>query len=161
MRSCIAQPAMLDLGQTTDEPGSGFPWIARWERARRSHSGNTRGARARAGRIQAGKRVPDATPRPSRVDLGSPAPPHRRRRGLNFGAFPPLRSALRRTRRSSRSERRRVRETLSCLLVMAALVAAIHVFFFGRKAWMPGTSPGMTTESHSDDYASALCRFDA
>jgi hypothetical protein len=27
---------------------------------------------------------------------------------------------------------------------MAALVAAIHVFAFGRKTWMPGTRPGMT-----------------
>jgi hypothetical protein len=31
---------------------------------------------------------------------------------------------------------------------MAALVAAIHVFFFGAfpKTWMPGTRPGMTNK---------------
>jgi hypothetical protein len=27
---------------------------------------------------------------------------------------------------------------------MAALVAAIHVFLRGKKAWMAGTSPAMT-----------------
>jgi hypothetical protein len=35
---------------------------------------------------------------------------------------------------------------------MAGLVPAIHVFsFLGLKAWMPGTSPGMTIENHSND----------
>jgi hypothetical protein len=29
-------------------------------------------------------------------------------------------------------------------IVMAGLVAAIHVFTLAPKTWMPGTSPGMT-----------------
>jgi hypothetical protein len=28
--------------------------------------------------------------------------------------------------------------------VMAALIAAIHVFLFGKKAWMAGTRPATT-----------------
>jgi len=33
-------------------------------------------------------------------------------------------------------------------VVMAGLVPAIHVFLVGarRKAWMPGTRPGMTSQ---------------
>ena len=32
------------------------------------------------------------------------------------------------------------------VIVMAGLVPAIHVFgWFSKKAWMPGTRPGMTT----------------
>jgi len=34
---------------------------------------------------------------------------------------------------------------LNVRLVMAGLVPAIHVFVAARKAWMPGTRPGMTT----------------
>jgi len=30
--------------------------------------------------------------------------------------------------------------------VMAGLVPAIYVFVAARKAWMPGTRPGMTAE---------------
>jgi len=33
---------------------------------------------------------------------------------------------------------------------MAGLVPAIHVFLKERKAWMPGTRPGMTIESTED-----------
>jgi hypothetical protein len=31
-------------------------------------------------------------------------------------------------------------------IVMAGLVPATHGFVVRRKAWVPGTSPGMTTE---------------
>src|SRR5262245_28883427 len=37
---------------------------------------------------------------------------------------------------------------------MPALVAGIHVFRAGTKAWMPGTRPGMTSpRSHADSAA--------
>jgi hypothetical protein len=32
-------------------------------------------------------------------------------------------------------------------VVMAALVAAIHVFLHADKTWMAGTSPAMTAEA--------------
>jgi len=38
---------------------------------------------------------------------------------------------------------------------MAGLVPAIHVFEV-EKAWMPGTSPGMTTKSLKIPVASSL-----
>ncbi len=37
---------------------------------------------------------------------------------------------------------------------MAGLVPAIHVLLGEKKAWMPGTRPGMTKNSHaSADFA--------
>jgi len=35
---------------------------------------------------------------------------------------------------------------------MAGLDPAIHVFVKTRKAWMPGSSPGMTKESNAADH---------
>jgi 4-hydroxy-tetrahydrodipicolinate synthase len=39
---------------------------------------------------------------------------------------------------------------------MAGLVPATHVLFHRRKAWMPGTKPGMTEEIWEDDLAKTL-----
>ncbi|UTD28340.1 hypothetical protein DB459_16975 [Bradyrhizobium sp. WD16] len=43
-------------------------------------------------------------------------------------------------------------------LVMAGLVPAIHVFIPRKaaKSWMPGTRPGMTTESVGGDRAAKV-----
>ena len=55
------------------------------------------------------------------------------------------------------TERRKAPED-HLLPVMAGLVPAIHVFLASAsaaKTWMPGTSPGMTSEWHGDDAMNA------
>ena len=42
---------------------------------------------------------------------------------------------------------------------MAGLVPAIHVFLTEAKTWMPGTSPGMTSQVTKSDRVSLLARL--
>jgi hypothetical protein len=41
---------------------------------------------------------------------------------------------------------------------MAGLVPAIHVFLCCRKAWMPGTRPGMTDQEASAFFSAGRSR---
>ena len=64
-----------------------------------------------------------------------------------FGRFPHRNAALGRT--TARRRNRRFSTAAASpaeLVVMSGLVPAIHAFTVGRKTWLPGTRPGMTTE---------------